>query len=163
MKLEKYVSPLIPSQFPSFYHDDGRDFVEFVRAYYEWLELPENVGYMSRSTLENIDVDETLDSFLKYFKRNYASPFPAKTAIDTRMLVKHATDLYLAVGTTKAIELMFRMVYGKIVFVTTPGDNVLRASDGTWITPHYVEVSDSPYLINMVGRQVHLSAWPTAG
>lgn len=155
MKLEKYVSPLIPSQFPSFYHDDGKDFVEFVKAYYEWLELPENVGYLSRSTLENIDVDETLDAFLKYFKRNYASPFPSKTAIDTRLLVKHATDLYLAVGTTKAIELMFRMVYGKTVFVTTPGDNVLRASDGTWITPHYVEVSGSPYLIDMVGRQVH--------
>ena len=36
--IEKLISPLVEAQFPSFYREDGPNFVAFVKAYYEWLE-----------------------------------------------------------------------------------------------------------------------------
>ena len=36
--IEKLISPLIESQFPAVYREDGPQLVAFVKAYYEWLE-----------------------------------------------------------------------------------------------------------------------------
>ena len=36
--IEKRISSLIQSQFPSFYQEEGENFIAFVKAYYEWLE-----------------------------------------------------------------------------------------------------------------------------
>ena len=36
--LEKFISPLIESQFPAFYHEEGPIFVEFVKTYFKWME-----------------------------------------------------------------------------------------------------------------------------
>lgn len=36
--VEQFVSPLVENLFPSFYRDEGQDFVAFIKAYYEWLE-----------------------------------------------------------------------------------------------------------------------------
>ena len=155
MKINKNISPLIPSQFPSFYEEEGENFVLFLQAYYEWLEQPDNYLYKSRSALENFDIDEVVDSYLKHYKRLYASPFPARHAIDTRTLIKFATDLYLSVGTSRAIELLFRMVFNEDVTVDYPGERVFKTSDGTWIVPRHIEVSDSEYLIDLIGKQIY--------
>jgi hypothetical protein len=36
--LQKPISNLIRSQFPAFYNEEGELFIEFVKAYYEWME-----------------------------------------------------------------------------------------------------------------------------
>lgn len=38
MIIEKRISNFIQSQFPSFYREEGPEFIAFVKAYYEWLE-----------------------------------------------------------------------------------------------------------------------------
>ena len=37
-EIEDFISPLIEGQFPAFYRDEGKMFVAFVKAYYEWAE-----------------------------------------------------------------------------------------------------------------------------
>lgn len=39
MTIEKNISQFIDSQFPSFYQEDGPEFIAFTKAYYEWLEI----------------------------------------------------------------------------------------------------------------------------
>ena len=62
-QIEKTISPLIDSLFPSFYQDEGENFVAFIKAYYEWLEqnfqlitLESNEGFVKggRVTQENV-------------------------------------------------------------------------------------------------------------
>lgn len=88
--IDKIISPLIPSQFPAFYYSDGPNFIEFVKAYYEWLEQDArtlsihttNTPYVgsvtteTRSLLDYLDVDLTQERFLKYFKDTYLADFP---------------------------------------------------------------------------------------
>ena len=38
LNIEKYISPLIQSQFPQFYQSEGPNFIQFVKAYYQFLE-----------------------------------------------------------------------------------------------------------------------------
>jgi hypothetical protein len=36
--IEQKISPLVQNMFPSFYREEGQNFIAFVEAYYEWLE-----------------------------------------------------------------------------------------------------------------------------
>jgi len=38
INIEQTVSNLIPGQFPSFYNEQGPNFIEFMQAYYQWME-----------------------------------------------------------------------------------------------------------------------------
>jgi hypothetical protein len=38
MDIEKTISQYVSRQFPSFYQEEGENFVAFVKAYYEWME-----------------------------------------------------------------------------------------------------------------------------
>ena len=66
--IETKISNFIENQFPSFYRDEGRNFVLFMKAYYEWLESSQNPIYHSRNLLNYSDIDNTLGSFLEYFQ-----------------------------------------------------------------------------------------------
>jgi len=59
--IEKRISNLIEQQFPSFYQDQGQGFIQFVKAYYEWLEEQDNPLYYSRRLFELRDIDDNID------------------------------------------------------------------------------------------------------
>lgn len=52
--IEQKISPLIESMFPSFYRDEGPNFVAFVKAYYEWLETNHQVLQLEDTTNFNV-------------------------------------------------------------------------------------------------------------
>ena len=61
--IEKLISPLIESQFPSFYKEEGPQFIAFVKAYYQWMEQTGNPLNISRNLLTYKDIDTTLDDW----------------------------------------------------------------------------------------------------
>lgn len=153
--MEKILSPLIASQFPAIYLEEGPNLVAFIQSYYEWMEQQGNVGYMIRSIQEYRDIDSTLQQFLTYFQNDYLGGLPAAILSDKTLLIKHIKEFYLAKGSFRATQLLFRMVFNEEVDINKPGDFVLRASDGDWTVPQYIEVSDSPYLQQLVGTKVY--------
>ena len=56
--VEQFVSPLVENLFPSFYRDEGQDFVAFVKAYYEWLE--QHFQWMQVDDASGFTVGETI-------------------------------------------------------------------------------------------------------
>lgn len=56
--IEKRISPLIESMFPSFYNDEGQNFVQFIKAYFEWLE--ENHQRLILEDATNFNVGDTI-------------------------------------------------------------------------------------------------------
>jgi hypothetical protein len=70
------ISQYVENQFPEFYREEGQNFIAFMKAYYEWLELPENTTYKTKHLLEWADVDKTIDQFILYFKGVlFSTPF----------------------------------------------------------------------------------------
>jgi len=70
-QIEKTISPLIDSLFPSFYQDEGENFVAFIKAYYEWLEqnfqivtLEDNTGFVKDGRITQQNVTGTIYSII---------------------------------------------------------------------------------------------------
>lgn len=224
--IQAKISPLIKSLFPSFYLDEGEDFVAFVEAYYEWLEsnhqqlevssntnievgdvvtqgnttgsvvavegnnvlvsvngfdafrcniqcdeyLPitttsggntfvekqykVNPIYYARKLFEIRDVDRTLDQFIVHFKEQYLKNIEFDTNTNKRLLIKNSFDLYRSKGTERSIDLFFRLIYGSSATVYYPGEDLMRLSASQWYKPQYIEITNSPRTIDLVGKQV---------
>ncbi len=152
--IEKRISPLIESQFPSFYQEEGENFIAFVKAYYEWLEGTNNSLYHTRRLPDYRDIDTTTDDFIVHFKEKYLKNIQFDTATNKKLLVKNSLDLYRSKGTEQSIDLFFKLVYGTSAEVTYPAEKIFRLSDGVYEKPEYLEIGYSIYNIDYVGKQV---------
>ena len=119
------VSSIVASQLPEFIRDEYQTFVDFLKAYYEFLETTQKDPVTLR------DVDTTLDSFITYFKNELAQKLPYST-VNERFLLTRIKDLYLAKGSEASFKLLFRILFNKDVSLQYPSTQMLRASDGKW-------------------------------
>ena len=152
--VEKYISNFIKNQFPSFYEEEGENFVLFMQAYYEWLETDGNAVGESRNLFDYRDIDLTIQDFLVHFQQKYLYGIPFNIISNKRFLLKHILDIYRSKGTYRCYQLLFKLLYNEDVEIYLPSYDMLKASDGTWVEPKYLEVTDSIALPDIKGRQV---------
>ena len=120
------ISSIVASQFPDFIKEDYGLFVSFVKAYYEFLEQSQSID------LKTIrDIDTTLDEYVKYFKKEYASNIP-NILSNNRFVLSNIKDMNLAKGTEEAFRLLFRILFDKEIEMAYPSAQMLRLSDGRW-------------------------------
>lgn len=149
------ISYVIESQFPQVYQSDGPELVAFVKAYYEFMENTNKYSINeNRNMLTSIDIDESLNEFVKHFKLKYLDSFPFVSATDKRFLVKHILDLYSTKGTKYSLELLMRLLFNEEVDVYYPGQDVLKPSDSEWYRPTYIEVTKSARTRGFINKQI---------
>ena len=119
------LKSLVKSQLPEFVREEYDTFVQFLQAYYEFLETTQ----VNLNTTR--DLDNTLESFVSYFKNELAAKLPYST-IDERFLLQHIKDHYRAKGSENSFKLLFRILFNKEVTLDYPSKQMLRASDGKW-------------------------------
>lgn len=152
--IEDIVSPLIQSQFPAFYNEEGPLFIEFVKSYYKWLETTGQQAYYSRNLIEYKDVDKTVDQFLIHFKETFLKDLPLSVQADERMFLRNILDLYQNKGNEQSVKLAMRALFNQDSSVYLPGQDLLKSSDGTWVKPRYLEVTLSPRNYSFVNREI---------
>jgi hypothetical protein len=148
----KKISPLVKAQFPDFYLEEGDNFLQFVKAYYEWMDSTNNTIYKSRRLGEFTDIDQTLDDYVKYFLSKYMHGIPRSVLADKRLLVKHIKDFYRSKGSIENLNLLFRIMYNTDINVYLPQVDMLRPSDGKWTRRQYIEVVPSINHFNYIGK-----------
>ena len=141
----EYISNLVENQFPKFYQEDGENFIELVKAYYEWLEEDGKTYNVSRNIFSTRDIDETADSFIQFFNKKYAYIIPKNVAGDNRFLQKHILDLYRSKGSIDGLKLFFRLLYNEEPDIYIPSYDMLKPSDGKWVEKRYIEGSYTVY------------------
>ncbi|NBP02457.1 MAG: hypothetical protein EBU90_20535, partial [Proteobacteria bacterium] len=143
MATDKKTSILVPSQLPEFIRDnpDYSKFVEFMKAYYEWMELNGKVTDRSKNLLSYRDIDETTDEFIDYFVNDFLPYFPKDALIDKKTAVKIARQLYNSKGTPASYNFLFKILYNSDFEYFNTNDSVLRASDGVWYVAKSVRLS----------------------
>jgi hypothetical protein len=152
--IESKISNFVENQFPSFYKEEGPNFILFVKTYYEWLESTNNPLYYARNLQNFRDIDNTLTEFLDYFQKKYVSGIPFNVVINKRFLIKHILDVYRSKSSIEGYKLLFRILYNEDVSVYLPGIDMLRVSDGTWKEPKYIEVSYVEGMENLLGKTI---------
>ena len=78
--VDERFSTQLKDQLPDFVLENYDTFVQFVEAYYEWSEQHGNPRAEGVRLGTYKDVDETLDSFLEYFRNTYIKDFPYQLA-----------------------------------------------------------------------------------
>lgn len=146
------TSTLVKSQFPEYYTSDGENLIKFLEAYYDWYE--QSGAILAENLLEMRDIDSAPEELISYFKGHFLHNLPNLTTADLRNFIKHSGELFEARGTPQAIKLLLRLLFGVDSEIYYPGDDVLRASDGKWKVPLYLEVAASPHNIDLIGRKI---------
>jgi hypothetical protein len=137
----KNLAPLVKNQFPSFYVEEGDNFLQFVKAYYEWMDSEGGPEHKKRRLGEYRDIDQTLDEYIKYFMSKYMHGIPANILTNKKLLEKHILDIYRSKGSSEGMKLLFRLLYNKDIEIYTPQIDILKTSDGKWTERRYIEVT----------------------
>ena len=120
------LQSIVGKQIPDFITADYPAFVEFFQAYYEYLQNQKLDIFDVR------DVDNTLESFIKHFRKELDVLGDNYPYIDQRLFLRKSKQLFTSKGAEASYKLLFKMLYNKEANITLPWDSVLKPSDGKW-------------------------------
>lgn len=158
---------IIQSKLPDFVIAEYPAFVEYVTAYARFLEQPrvmvpqtvypeygtaangtvqvtQTFGgpvWEGRNLLVYRDADTSLDEFKSHFLAMFGPGFPAFEYIPTGLFIDSLRQFYQNKGTVESVQWLFRVLFNEHADVYFPRNNILRASDGTWVAPLTLKVS----------------------
>jgi hypothetical protein len=140
------TSVLISRQIPEYIRDEYPTFINFVEAYYEFLETKQSSANndlvtAAKDLRTNFDVDASIDQFEDNFFNTYANLLPRDVRVDKATLIKNVLPLYLSKGSEKSFKFLFRMLFDEELDIIYPKNNVLRASAGNWVVDNKLRIN----------------------
>jgi hypothetical protein len=139
LEKEKTTSQFIENQFPGIYRENGRELIELVKTYYQFLEKHDAQSvYNIRRIYEYRNIDTTLDRMLVFFKNKFLNGLFFEE--DTRFVVKNILDLYRRKGSTEGIELFFKLFFETEVNVYFPSQDMFKPSASIWKTGSFIQL-----------------------
>ena len=121
------LKSIVSRQIPEFAREDYPLFVAFMEAYYEYLDQYE------KRDLESVrDLDNTLDSYIQFFKNELDIFGDNYQFINQRFLLRKVKQVFVAKGVESSYKFLLKILFNKDSEITYPWDSVLRASDGQW-------------------------------
>ena len=129
----KAIHHSVPGQLSSHINEDYPLFVEFLSGYYEWLETEGSPYYHLRNHLSALDFKVSLDGYASQLKNEYLHTIPEKVLANKELLIKHSKQFLQSMGTEKSFQFLFKILYGEDIELYYPKDDILRASDASWI------------------------------
>lgn len=138
---EAKISRFVSKQLPAYFSEIESLMIPFLRAYYEWMEVPEGITYDIKSLLEYQNPNKTPERFMKFFVEEYLSGFPADIMADKRLLIQYAKDFYRTRGSEQSFKFLFRVLYNEDVTVYYPKNDIFRTSDAKWIVRNVIKLT----------------------
>ena len=150
-KISSFVSDLVPG----FVSNNHQGFIEFSKAYFEWVEQNQNAVHTTINFADVMDVDLTIDSFVQYFKKMYLVDFQDKfvtnldgNTVNTKTIIKNINDYFTSKGTENAYKFLLRVLHDTDVEFYYPKKDILRLSDGKWIQDKSIKITSTNGLDN---------------
>jgi hypothetical protein len=156
---------LIQHQVPAFVRQEYPQFVLFLEKYYQFLEQDNQANNIILKLESFSDIHRTLDLFIPQFRSQYLKYFPKNTRVDERLFIKFIRDFYEAKGSEKSIKFLFRLLFDENVEIYYPSENILRASDGVWITDNVIRLTpaDGENVFSLKGKIVDVVSYLSIG
>jgi len=127
------VAVFVKSQFPEFVSEDHPTFIEFMEAYYSWLDSRGQPLHDARRLLDNQDIDTVEEEYEEHLFNEFLSILPRNLAADRSIVLKNIKQFYGAKGTEKSFKFLFRILFNSDSYLYYPKVDILRTSDGKWI------------------------------
>lgn len=140
------ASKIFKQSIPNFILEEYPLFVEFLEAYYEWLDQHGNPVQFLQDGSKYFDIDTTTNEFLQHFKKTFLDGFPQRLAsaeereLNERTLIKNIRELYKIKGSQKSIQLFFRLIAASDTVIEYPRDFMFTLSNGNYKNYHKIYV-----------------------
>ncbi len=159
---------LVKQSIPDFVETDYPTFVEFVKAFVSFLEQQRQTStvatfpdfgprptpivrtdmlggplYEARKFFDYRDMETTIDDFISHFMAMYGGEFPLYSYIPKERFLQSLREFYTNKGTVSSYKWFFRAFFNMDSDVYFPREDILRASDGTWVQPITLKVSEA--------------------
>ena len=125
--IKNKLSDIVANQLPEHITEAYPTFVEFLQAYYKYLETQQ--VYRNIETVR--DVETTLDTFIDLLKNEFAVEYP-EFAKD-RFFLKNTGHISVAHGSEQSYKFLFRQMFKKEVDIRYPKDQILTLSNSLWV------------------------------
>lgn len=143
------ISRLIKYNLPDFIQAEYPKFIDFIQAYYEFLEQSNNPNIIHYNLENYRDIDNVPDYILDYFRKELIPGFNLNLTKDRqtggtlneRNLIKNIKQFYDSKGTENSIKFLFRILFDKEATIFYPKTKLLRPSDGVWVEDNIITVS----------------------
>lgn len=153
--LSAKTSLAVRQQLPDFVVDNNELFVNFMEAYYEFLEQSLNPNDVIQNILDYADIDKTIEQFFSHLQNSILQPLPKNLLVDKVLLAKHIKEFYSTIGTEKSYKLLFRILFNDEIEFYYPKTDILKPSSGRWHAPRVIRITDvtgNPF--SLLGQQV---------
>ena len=147
------ISIALERQIPEFIREEYSVFVDFVKAYYAFLDQTQ------QRNLEDIrSIENTLDEFVIRFKKELSVIFPTDSLQNERFILQRIREFYKTRGSVQSFQFLFRALFNKEAEIYYPSKQILRASDGSWVQEKSVFVqSTSGNLFDLAGKIIDIN------
>ena len=89
----------------------------------------ENQVVANNRLLDYSDIDQTLETFLQYFQKDFVPSLDLKETQNARLTIKNIGTLYKQKGTADSVKFLMRLLYGEDAEITYPIDETVFASE----------------------------------
>jgi hypothetical protein len=137
------LSSIVESQLPEFIREEHQLFAKFIKRYYEWLEKNGNIVLESKKLDDAKDVDLADNVYIEQIRKEIAPFFPQELLLDKAKFLKIVGEFYRSKGTPESVKFLFRVLYNEEITISYPKEQVLRTSDGKWVLPLALRVTDN--------------------
>lgn len=147
------IAIALERQIPEYIRGEYELFVNFIKAYYEFLNQTQ------QRNLEDIrSIENTLDEFIVRFKKELSVLFPTNSITDERFILQRIREFYQARGSKESYQFLFKILFNKDSDVFYPSTQILRASDGKWVQEKSIFVkSESGNLFNLSSKIINIT------
>lgn len=153
--MAKHLHHGVPGQLSQHINEAYPLFVDFLKGYYEWLEMEGSPYHLIRNHLSYMDFKDSIDVYIDMLKKEYLEGIPESVIADKELLIRYSKQFFGSIGTEKSFEFLFKILYGEDVDIYYPGDDILRASDGKWVSDETViYLSDSGVVDSFLYRRI---------
>lgn len=130
----------LDTQVPDFVRQDHPKFLEFMKEYYNWLELKDNTVFNLKRIKQFSDIDFASDLFEEELHKQFLTYLPRNLATNKAQVLKNIRQFYRAKGSEKSFKFFFRSLYNSPAEFYYPRVDVLKVSDGKYIKPKSIRV-----------------------
>jgi hypothetical protein len=129
--------------------------VDFLKGYYEWLQLEGSPYYTIRNHLSYLNFEESITEYASLLKNEYFQFLPEKVSANKELLIKYSKQFFSTVGTEKAFDFIFKVLYNEPVELEYPRNYMLIPSNGKWVDDeHMLYVSANGDVESFLHRRV---------
>ena len=101
----------------------------------------ENSVVANNRLLDYSDIDQTLETFLKYFQKDFIPSLDLKDTQNARLTLKNIGSLYKQKGTAESVKFLMRLLYGQDAEIKYPIDETIFASDSAYSEERRVSIT----------------------